>query len=368
MQFDNKGDLWISMGNNTRNSSDANGYIDESSPDKDDQAHAANTNDFRGKILRIHPTASAGTDGKFYTIPAGNLKEYYASTWGADAAKVLPELYTMGHRSNWSLSVDTAKGWLMWGDVGPDEGRQTEEFNVTAKPGFFGWPYWAGQKRDDAADPYAYKAGLNKDENAPTNTSKNNTGSTKLPPAIPATLGYRQAAAIAGPIYHWSSTATNPKRLPPHFDGKWLISDFNVGELQVATLDNNGAMGARVALFDGLVRPIHVAIGHDGILYTLEYAKDYFVTDNFTSLKKWEYNGAACQGVGIAPVAKARPGILMDLGVGAMRSVTVPAGKRGFALYDVQGKVAWSWTGTGAAQSVAVPGSVANGLYRVVMQ
>jgi cytochrome c len=366
LQFDNKGDLWISMGNNTRNSSAANGYVDESSPDKDDQAHAANTNDMRGKTLRIHPLASAGSDGKFYTIPAGNMKEYFASVWGADAGKVLPEIYTMGHRSNWSLNVDTLTGWLMWGDVGPDEGKETEEFNLTAKPGFFGWPYFSGAKGGDA---YNYKPALGKSEEAPTNTSKNNTGATKLPPAIPATFGYRQAAAISGPIYHYNASLPNAKRLPPHFDSKWLITDFNVGEVQVATLDKTGKITERVNILDGLVRPIHMTIGHDGILYTLEYANTFFATDDATALKKWEYNGAACVGVGIADRApKARPALLMDLGVGAHRFVNVPAGSRGFAMYDVQGKVAWSWNGSGAAQTVAVPGSVANGLYRVVMQ
>ena len=378
MQFDNKGDLWISIGNNTRNSSDANGYVDESSPDKDDQAHSANTNDYRGKILRIHPLVSAGTDGKFYTIPSGNLKEYYASMWSAtDMAKVLPEIYTMGHRSNYTLTVDTAKGWLTWGDIGPDEGRQTEELNITTKPGYFGWPYFAGSKRTDAADPYAYKPALNKDDAAPVNTSPNNTGVQKLPPAIPATFGYKQAAAVTGPIYHWSAAQTNQKRLPPHFDGKWLVTDFNIGELQVATLDANANLTGRVTLFDGLTRPLQIVVGPDGVLYTLEYASSFFVTDGKTAIKRWDYTGPACQGTGLAEEqatkARLKPNsILLNLDLGSKRSLEIPAGKTGIGLYDVQGKEIWDFNSHSGATSrgfiVDIPESVPHGLYRVLFR
>ena len=374
MQFDNKGNLWVSMGNNTKNSSDANGYVDEANPDGDDQGHAANTNDLRGKILRIHPTPTAGTDGKFYTIPSGNLKEFYASLWTpAEQSKVLPEIYTMGHRSNFTITVDTTNGWLTWGDIGPDEGRQTEELNVTTKPGFFGWPYFSGSKRTDAGDPYLYHATLPKDENAPMNTSRNNTGVQKLPPAIPATLGYRQAAAITGPIYHWSSAQTNPKRLPPHFDGKWLIGDFNVGELQAATLDANANLTGRTNLIDGLIRPLQIAVGPDGLLYTLEYAADFFKTDQYTSIKRWEYNGAACVGTssvrGALTRDAARKSMMVNLGLGSQRVIILPQGKSGFNMYDLQGKMVWQFVGQSESKpvSVEIPSSVSNGLYRILM-
>jgi cytochrome c len=374
MQFDNKGDLWISSGNNTKNSSATTGYVDESNPDMDDQAHAANTNDYRGKILRIHPLPAPGPDGKLYSIPAGNMQEYYASIWSADEkAKVLPEIYTMGHRSNYTISVDTVTGWLTWGDIGPDEHRLTEELNVATKPGFYGWPYFAGSKRNDAGDAYLYHATTPKDEAAPMNNSRNNTGAKLLPPAIPAAFGYRQSAAITGPIYHWNARQTGAKKLPAHFDGKWLISDYNAGELQVATLDANANMTTRTTLMDGLTRPIDIEIGPDGYLYTLEYGTNNFVTDGKTKLKRWEYNGPACASVSIADKPKGAgarsPGMLVNLGVAA-RTVPLPPGMRGYALFDMQGKQVWASqdrTGTDGTFMLSIPNSVPEGLYRALL-
>ena len=67
-------------------------------------------NDLRGKILRIHPEP----DGT-YTIPAGNL--FPPGTPGTR-----PEIYTMGHRNPWRVSVDSRTGYVYWGEVGPDNG------------------------------------------------------------------------------------------------------------------------------------------------------------------------------------------------------------------------------------------------------
>jgi cytochrome c len=380
LKFDSKGDLWISVGNNTRNPegteiSSPIAYIDSTSPDKDDQGHAANTNDYRGKILRIHPTATAGANGKFYTVPAGNLKDVNPAGWtDAEKAKVLPEIYTMGHRSNYTISIDSEKGWLTWGDIGPDEGRATEEFNLTAKPGFFGWPYFAGTKTGrSGADTYAFR-GV-KDEAAPKNTSPNNTGTEKLPPAIPATFGYLKSAAITGPIYRYNAAQTSAKKLPPHFDGKWFITDFNAGSIQVITLDAAGAVTARTGLINGLTRPLQLSIGPDGMLYSLEYGVNYFATDGLTAIKRWEYNGAACQSVGIAEKAAAKAalatGSLINLGLDAERFVSMPEAARGFRLYDLHGKLAFESSEGSAslsAKRVALPATLGNGVYRVKFQ
>ena len=374
LKFDNKGDLWISVGNNTRNPADAgnrNGYVDTTNKDSDDQGHAANTNDYRGKILRIHPLPAAGSDGKLYTIPAGNLKEAYATLWtDAEKAKVLPEIYTMGHRSNYTITVDTLKGWLTWGDIGPDEGRLTEELNLTAKPGFFGWPYFAGAKRTTAGDTYSFT--MDKDENAPMNTSPNNTGVKKLPPAIPATFGYFKSAAITGSIYHYSSNQTSAKKLPPHFDGKWFIGDLNWGAIQAATLDANGNITARTGFLKKLVNPLQITIGPDGMLYILEYGDEYFKTKPTTAIKRWEYTGPACiPGASLADRSASRAmksGTLLNFGFNAELFVTLPEAVRGFRLYDLQGKLAWE-TPAGSpnlsGRRVTLPSSLGNGVYRV---
>ena len=361
MQFDSKGDLWISVGNNTRNPANDQGYIDEAVPDGDDQGHAANTNDYRGKILRIHPTP----DGK-YTVPAGNLKEVYASLWdAAGLAKVKPEIYTMGHRNPYTLSVDSFKGLLMWGDVGPDDGWETEEFNLVAKPGFMGWPYFAGA----AGNPH-YKYKLDKDPAAPTNLSKNNSGVQNLPPAQGATIGYGQSAAVTGPIYRYSPAQTYAKKLPPHFDGKWFIAEFNQGWIHIATLDASGTrISETKSLMTGLIRPLQVTIGPDGALYTLEYANNFFVTDGATRIARWDYTGSSCTAVSLADQAPASGAEKMNvwaIGLGGRGGFVLPAGARTARLIDLQGRVAWEiHLPAQAPRRQAVPASVAPGLYRI---
>ena len=104
----------------------------------------ANTNDLRGKIIRIHPEP----DGT-YTIPEGNL-------FPKGTAKTRPEIYTMGHRNPYRISVDSRTGFLYWGDVGPDangglrrRGPRGLRRGRTrrAAPGNFGWPYFVGNNK-----------------------------------------------------------------------------------------------------------------------------------------------------------------------------------------------------------------------------
>ncbi|MEO6095825.1 MAG: PQQ-dependent sugar dehydrogenase, partial [Fibrobacteria bacterium] len=236
IKMDAKGDLWTTVGNNTMNRSDDKSelaYVDESIEGANDQGHSANTNDLRGKILRVHPNA----DGTV-SFPAGNFKESFASMYTADdLAKIKPEIYAMGTRNPFTLAIDDTKGWVAWGDVGPDINKVTEEWNLITKPGFMGFPYFAGAEGNPN-----YKFKLNKDPLAPMNTSKDNTGVQKLPPAQGAIIGYQQAAAITGPIYRWSSAQTSPKKLPAHFDGKWLVTDWkNPIGIKVISLDDAGA-------------------------------------------------------------------------------------------------------------------------------
>ena len=109
MTWDESGNLYLAVGNNTGNVADKS-QTDER-PDRtswDDQRGSANSNDLRGKILRIHPNA----DGT-YSIPDGNL-------FPKGTAKTRPEIYIMGDRNPWRPSIDTKTGWLYWGEVGPD--------------------------------------------------------------------------------------------------------------------------------------------------------------------------------------------------------------------------------------------------------
>ena len=84
-------------------------------PGLDERRGAGNTNDLQGKILRIN----VQEDGS-YTIPDGNL-------FPVGTAKTRPEIFVMGLRNPYRMSVDKATGAVMWGDYGPDAGTRRPE-------------------------------------------------------------------------------------------------------------------------------------------------------------------------------------------------------------------------------------------------
>jgi cytochrome c len=386
MRFDAKGDLWVSVGNNTLNpaggaDADSAAYIDTRYPDADDEGHSANSNDLRGKILRIHPTP----DGK-YTVPAGNLKDYYASKYSAaDLAKIRPEIYTMGHRNPYTISVDDAKGLLTWGDVGPDMGWATEELNLVSHPGFMGWPYFAGAEGNPH---YQFKSKPIKDPAAPVNTGKNNTGVQTLPPAQGAIFGYQQAAAITGPIYRYNPAQTSPKKLPGQFDGVWFNTDWKIGGAIYATKLNPEytQIVSRTKFYtgtgSGFIHPLEIFIDPNGLIYVLDYLNLYnFVNGGmpvpFSNtppiIYRLEYKGAPCVPptalrASAASFSQGRGG-LIHLGSGAERLIEVPLGYSGFRLYDLQGKKIWSAEVSSDkraySQFVAVPARFGSGLFKI---
>ncbi|MDB5051701.1 MAG: domain containing protein [Fibrobacteres bacterium] len=374
MEFDAKGDLWMSLGNNTANpvdNADQNSFINENAQGGigDDQGHAANTNDLRGKIIRIHPTP----DGK-YTIPAGNL-------FPAGTAKTRGEIYTMGHRNAYTIALDKYRGWLAWGDVGPDQQGQTEEHNLVTKPGFMGWPYFVGglnsHTTSDGASPvYSYRG--NKNPAAPMNTSINNTGIQNLPPANPAILPYNESAAMTGPIFHYDGANPSKIKLPPHFNEKWFISDWNNGQgyMKVVSLNADGsAVTDNRVLFanNSMVGPITIKVGPDGALYVLEYGGAYFATTGDTKIARYEYKGTCLPATPTLPstgigdvAAKSVHGLITSMNIGLNREVTVPASAKAFSVFNLQGKVVWEYrVGSQAETRVTLPSALSEGLYRV---
>lgn len=301
MCWDAKGNLYLTVGNNSGNS-----YVAQTDerPDRerwDDQRGAANTNDLRGKILRIHPTP----DGT-YTIPDGNL-------FPAPTPRTRPEIYVMGTRNAWRPSLDSRTGWLYWGEIGPDADKDTDnaprgydEFNQARKPGFFGWPYFIG---DNSAYPIydfaAQKPGPKLDPNRPQNRSRNNTGLTDLPPAQPAFIYYPYAvsekfplvgsssrAAIGGPVFR-RQDFQNPKRpFPAYYEGKWLIADLSRFWIMAVTMDANGDYQSmeRFAPDYHPRQPIDLKFGPDGDLYVLEYGGNTSRSAVEARLVRIEYN------------------------------------------------------------------------------
>ncbi len=294
LEFDKNGNLFISVGDNT-NPHQSDGYapIDgrEGRGPYDAQKSSANTNDLRGKILRIQPQA----DGS-YSIPDGNL-------FPKDGSVGRPEIYVMGCRNPYRIAIDDQSGYLYWGDVGPDAGEDSlgrgpkgyDEVNQAREAGFFGWPYFIGNNQAyHQYDFESQKSGTPFDPAKPMNVSLNNTGAKQLPPAQAAFIYYPYGNspefpqvgdgarnAMAAGVYHFGDYPTTEKKFPQYYDGKLFIYDWMRGWIMAVTLNENGDF-ERMERFlpsQRFSNPIDIIFGPDGDLYMLEYGTVWF-SDN----------------------------------------------------------------------------------------
>jgi cytochrome c len=302
MTWDSKGNLYMTVGNNTGNQQAAQTDERPGKASWDDQGHAGNTMDLRGKILRIHPEPN-GT----YTIPQGNL-------FPVGTAKTRPEIYTMGHRNAWRPSIDSKTGFLYWGEVGPDATNDSEigprgydELNQARKPGNFGWPYFVGNDQAFPVFDYANSKPLEKkDPKKPMNNSPNNTGLTELLPTSPSFIYYPYGvsekfpevgtgsrSATGGPVFHKSDFAASAKRpFPDYYEGKWIATDFSRGWIMAITMEANGDYKSMERFMSNYhpIEPIDMKFGPDGDLYVLEYGNRWFGKGEGSKLVRIEYN------------------------------------------------------------------------------
>ncbi|MFH8344460.1 PQQ-dependent sugar dehydrogenase [Streptomyces sp. NPDC018045] len=312
IDFDAQGNLYLSTGDDTNPfASDGFTPIDERAhrnPAYDAQRSAGNTDDLRGKILRIK-VAADGT----YSVPDGNL-------FPAGTAKTRPEIYAMGFRNPFRMSVDKPTGTVYVGDYGPDAGAADPqrgpagqvEFARVTKPGNYGWPYCTGA--NDAYVEHDFATGTPGaafDCAAPENTSPRNTGLTALPPARPAWIPYDGGSVpefgtgsespMAGPVYRYDAASTSQVKFPQAYDGNFFAGEF--GRRWIKRIDQAA---------DGTVQTINafpwkgtqvmdMAFGPDGALYVLDYGTGYFNGDENSALYRVE-NATG----GHSPVAEAK--------------------------------------------------------------
>jgi cytochrome c len=307
MEFDRDGLLYVSTGDNTNPwSDDGYGPIDNRPGREryDALRSAGNTNDLRGKVLRIRPTA----DGR-YEIPDGNLF--------AQASQGRPEIYVMGARNPYTLSIDPETNVLYFGDVGPDANddsaergsRGYDEINRITQATNTGWPLFIGDNQPYRAHDYAANTnGPAFDPANPVNASPRNTGARELPPAQPALVFYPYAqsdrfpllgeggrnALVAG-VYRRTRDVEESRALPRYYDGKLFIADFMRHWVMAVTLDEDGAVEGMEPFAPGveLVAPLDLEFGPDGSLYVLEYGSQWFRANPDSALSRIEYTGAS---------------------------------------------------------------------------
>ncbi|WP_018616059.1 ThuA domain-containing protein [Segetibacter koreensis] len=268
----------------------------------DARRSAGNTNDLRGKIMRIRVK-----DDGTYEIPEGNLFPK-----GTDKAR--PEIYVMGDRNPYRISVDQKNNNLYWGEVGPDANadsfntrgpRGYDEVNQARKAGYFGWPLFVGNNYPYREYNYATgQSGAAFDPAHPVNNSRNNTGLTNLPPAQPAFIWYPYDAspdfpqvgtggrnAMAGPVYY---TDMWPKetRLPDYYNGKLFIYDWIRGWIKAVTMLPNGDFDKMEPFMEHtkLNNCIDMEVGPDGKIYLLEYGSGWFSKNPDAGLSRIDYN------------------------------------------------------------------------------
>jgi len=286
LAFGPDGLLYLSAGDNT-NPFESNGYAPiDNRPDRthwDAQRSAGNTNDLRGKILRIRPTE------KGYDIPPGNL-------FPPGTAKTRPEIYVMGCRNPFRISIDPRKSIVYWGEVGPDANndgpqgqRGYDEVNQALKAGNFGWPFVIATNKPYPIYDFATgKPGAITDPAAPKNPGIRNTGLVDLPPAQPALIWYPYAAsaefpvlgtgsrnAMAGPVFYYEATR-KWNLLNREDDHTLLTYDWARGKIWKAKLDDQYKLKSLEPFVDKLVHPIDLRAAADGTLWLLEYGTNWY--------------------------------------------------------------------------------------------
>jgi len=318
IDFDAAGNLYLSTGDDT-NPFDSAGYapIDERTnrnPAYDAQRTSANTNDLRGKVLRIRVNA----DGT-YSIPAGNM-------FPPGTAGTRPEIYAMGFRNPFRMSVDKATGVVYLGDYGPDAGSTDAnrgpggqvEFDRIASPGNYGWPYCTGTNTaTETYNEWNFASGTTGAKyncaGGATNNSFRNTGLGTVPAARPSWIRYGGDAGtppefgggsespMGGPVYRYNAANPAATKFPQAFDGHFFAMEFGRRWIRDIAVNTDGSPGLIQAFPWSGTQIIDSAFGSNGSLYVLDYGTGFFNGDANSAVYRIDY----VAGINRAPVAKA---------------------------------------------------------------
>jgi cytochrome c len=157
IDFDSRNNLWMVTGDDTPagggNSGGFGPFNDMvtaaglfNAPHVDARRSSLNTNDLRGKVLRIKvkdgdiAPVEANQNGGAYSVPAGNL-------FAPGTANTRPEVYAMGFRNPFRIQVDENDVAYVT-DYSPDSNTPTVNrgpagtgrVEIVRKPANYGWP------------------------------------------------------------------------------------------------------------------------------------------------------------------------------------------------------------------------------------
>lgn len=318
--WDKQGNLYLSTGDDINPfGNDGYGALDgrPGRANWDGRSTSSNTNDLRGKILRIKPRPEGG-----YDIPAGNL-------FAPGTEKARPEIYVMGNRNPYRISVDQRTGFLYWGEVGPDAGNDSptrgprgyDEVNQARKAGYFGYPLFvADNKAYNRYDMGTKVSGERFDPLKPINDSPHNTGLVELPPAQKAFIYYPYADspefgpivgkggrnAMAGPVYYYDDYPENDVKFPRHYDGKFFAYEWIRDWIHPVTMTKEGDFVSMETFMPNtkFSHPIDMQFAVDGSLYVLEYGNTWFAQNDDSRLSRITYNAGNRKPVAVASINK----------------------------------------------------------------
>jgi cytochrome c len=311
--FDSAGNLILSTGDDT-NPFESDGYspIDERpnrNPAFDAQRTAANTNDLRGKVLRIHPGQRGG-----YSIPAGNL-------FPPGTANTRPEIYAMGLRNPFRIEINHENDDIYVGDYSPDNRNANPlrgpaghgKWFILREPGNYGWPYCA----TDALPyvDYDFATGVSGaafDCAHPVNESPHNTGLRELPAVQHPDVWYSYTLSaqfpelgstppggigpMGGPAYDFDAAKASPPAWPAYYDGVPLFYEWTRDYIKEFRLNAAGELDAIRPVLPTLASPtldngMDLEFGPEGALYTLEYGDGFFSENPDAQLARIDYIG-----------------------------------------------------------------------------
>jgi cytochrome c len=312
-------------------------------PYVDARRSAGNTNDLRGKLLRI----KVQPDGS-YTLPQGNL-------FPPGATGTRPEIYAMGFRNPFRLNLDSNDVAYVT-DYSPDSRVPqvfrgppgTGRMEIVRHAANYGWPYcvsptlpyyrWnfaASTPLDNPPQPFE----CGNPSHGPENTSRHNTGLTVTPALTapdmyysyqdnnqPTPLGTPCAAQYTqnppgtcpqlfpelgpgggvGPHgaapYHYDANNPNPTKFPAYYNDAIFFAEFTRDTMREIRLDSQG----RIFKINNLLNcgdvsadrnvlpficdaPMDMRWGPDGDFYLLSYGDGFFRPNPDALLVKFSY-------------------------------------------------------------------------------